>query len=52
MDNNEIIYDEELVEQFKENASEEDVQTTFNEDSVDVLVVEGAVENVEIYNED
>jgi len=52
MDNNEIIYDEELVEQFKENASEEDVQTTFNEDSVDVLVVEGAVENVEVYNED
>lgn len=52
MDNNEIIYNEELVEQFKENASEEDVQTTFNKDTVDVLVVEGAVENVEIYNED
>lgn len=51
MDNNEIIYDEELVEQFKENASEEDVQTTFNEDSIDVLVVEGDVENVEVYDE-
>ena len=47
----EIIYDENLVEEFKENASENDVQTTFNNDSIDVLVAEGDVENVEFYNE-
>ena len=31
---------------------EEEIQTTFNEDSLEELVEEGVVENVEVYNED
>lgn len=31
--------------------NEKDIQTTFNTDSIDVLVVEGAVENVESIDE-
>lgn len=31
---------------------EEGIQTTFNTDGLDVLVAEGEVENVEVYDED
>ena len=41
---------EEVTEQVTENAEIEEVQTTFNEDGIDILVEEGEVENVS--NED
>lgn len=41
---------EEVTEQVTENVEIEEVQTTFNEDSIDILVEEGEVENVS--NED
>lgn len=41
---------EEVTEQVTENAEVEEVQTTFNEDGIDILVEEGEVENVS--NED
>lgn len=41
---------EEVTEQVTENVEIEEVQTTFNEDGIDILVEEGEVENVS--NED
>lgn len=41
---------EEVTEQVTENVEIEEVQNTFNEDSIDILVEEGEVENVS--NED
>ena len=35
----------------KRKMNEKDIQTTFNTDSIEVLVVEGAVENVESIDE-
>jgi len=36
----------------EETQNIEEVQTTFNEDSLDELVEEGVVENVEVFNKD
>ena len=45
--------EEKLVEGIgSDEEVEQGIQTTFNTDGLDILVVEGEIENAEVYNED